>query len=254
VTAHRHGRVKVTDLASAATSHTFVTTPARPLPGTGAYYAPGRAPNPGEPEPIRDLTAGIGPDGCTVAVALGWDGWIHRWDAITGDELTKTFLGGPGVRVRCARLDGQVRLLVGTNSHLMVYDLGSGQPIASHELTLGWGLRLLDTVGELVATVDGDQHLHRWRLHDAGAALESLGGPEVAHHGQIDALCCGRLSDGRPVAATGAQDGAIRVWDLADGRLLHHIPLEVPPIVNTLADGADLLVGVFGGLAVFHLT
>jgi hypothetical protein len=45
----------------------------------------------------------------------------------------------------------------------------------------------------------------------------------------------------------------IRVWDVAGGHLLHHIPIEAPPYVTALGDDADLLVGVFGGLAVLHL-
>jgi len=253
VTAHQKGRVKVTDLATGAVLHEFGTPPAARLPGSGAYYKPGTAPGEGEPEPIRDLTAGADSDGRAVAVALGWDGWVHRWTAVTGEELPRTFLGRAGQHVRCAHVDGQVRMLVSTSPNLMVFDLSTGVPIAEHPMVPGHRLRVLDVVGDLVAAVDDDQRLHRWRLHDGGARLRRLGPPTPAHGSQTDTICCGRLTDGRPVAVTGAQDGVLRVWDLTDGRLLHHIPVEEIPVATAVTGGADLFVGVFGGLGVIRL-
>jgi WD40 repeat protein len=112
----------------------------------------------------------------------------------------------------------------------------------------------MDLVDDVVAAVDGARRLHRWRLRDGGAVVESLGEPVAAHDDDVRTISCQGLADGRRVAATGSVDGVVRVWDLSDGRCLHHIPVEQSVRVVALAADLNLFIGLDRGLGVVQLS
>ncbi|MQA27713.1 MAG: hypothetical protein GEU94_20155, partial [Micromonosporaceae bacterium] len=87
---------------------------------------------------------------------------------------------------------------------------------AANAATLDFTYRALGRDSPLPATATGG-----WHTHLAGwpAASETLTG----HEGLVRAVAIAHL-DGRPVAVTGSDGGAIRIWDLSTGRP-HRQPL-----------------------------
>jgi hypothetical protein len=256
VSVNQRGHVHVSDVDSGRRWRRFLVPPADPLPGTGAYRLPGQAPPPPDQgESLRAVAVAVTVDGTAIAAAVGHRGWLHRWEVLTGRELTRSFLARTPEAVACTRLGDVTVTVVATGNHLMVYDLAHGESLGDQLAVTGELLRGLDLVGDIAVAFDTGRRLHRWRLSGtaAGVTIEALGEPALAHHDVVDAISCGRLGDGTPVAVTGARDGTVRVWNVRTGRMLHHIPVEDAVTTVALADDLDLFVGTECGLAVFRL-
>lgn len=204
-----------------------------------------------EGESLRAVAAAV-TSGGAIAVAVGHRGWLHRWDVVAGRELGRTFMSRVPEAVARTGLGGRTVAVVATGNNLMVFDLVSGEAVADHRVVAGELLRRMDVVGDIVAAVDTAQRLHRWRLTAGGAAIEALAEPAVVHDDDVRAISCGRLPDGRPAAVTGSVDGAVRMWDLTDARLLHHIPGEDRVRTVVLTEELDVIVGMDDNLAVFR--
>ncbi|MDL4775819.1 MULTISPECIES: WD40 repeat domain-containing protein [Thermomonosporaceae] len=125
---------------------------------------------------------------------------------------------------------------------VLVWDIDDARPLAR-----------FDRAGEgpsdfALATVDG-----RPRVVAAGGSGLMLGDPDTGEWdeplavpgGRITCLAAGR-ANGRPVAVTGAEDGTVCVWDLAERRLVDRPisghPYEVNGVGVTELEGRPVII------------
>ncbi|MFD4443717.1 WD40 repeat domain-containing protein [Nocardia sp. NPDC058519] len=127
--------------------------------------------------------------------------------------------------VACTEIDGRPVAVTGSNDKTVrLWDLDAGTaigtPLHGHteEVT---AVACTEIDGRPVAvTGSNDKTVRLWDL-DAGTAI---GKPLRGHTEEVTAVACTEI-DGRPVAITGSGlvGDEIRVWDLADGTLIHRI-------------------------------
>ncbi|MFE6337984.1 AAA family ATPase [Streptomyces sp. NPDC057798] len=183
--------------------------------------------------PVHALTA-TDLDSRPVLLSGGADGVLRCWDAASGDRRGLPFVGHGGGINAVARVDVEGRptaVSCGDDGTLRTWDLRTGlaarAPVAAHE---GWATALACTVrddGTAVAVTGGqDGTVRVWNLADGVLLLDPL---EVT--GGVNALACGVVL-GVPVVVA-ADDCALRVWDLASGRLRENIgvPGTVPALL-----------------------
>lgn len=245
VTGGLDGRVCVFDVDSGALLRTIVMPPPGEMPGAGSYRPPGVPEKPPGPEPVRDVTAAVLPDGRPVAVSLGAQGWLRWWCLSSGEALGAALLSRWGRAVAAGR--GVV--VATTGDDLRVYDLASARPVAVFPRVGPDPLSTLDVAGDLVVALDHAGRLHRYRLTDGAPVGEPLAG----HDRDARTVACGRHPDGRAIAVSGGYDGTVRVWDLAAGRELHRIPVEHPVYAVALAGDGSIVVGAHGVMGVLRL-
>ncbi|MPY32351.1 hypothetical protein FNH09_14035, partial [Streptomyces adustus] len=136
--------------------------------------------------------------------------------------------------------DGPVLVSAGTDGLLNLWDVESGArrglPLAGH--VGGVNALACTTVGERPAVLScgDDGSLRSWDL----ATGLPLAPPVQAHQGWATALSCTMTDDGVPLAVTGGQDGAVRLWDLSDPQHIRGYGDPLPAVggVNALACGA----------------
>ncbi|MGN9909693.1 WD40 repeat domain-containing protein [Phytohabitans sp. LJ34] len=245
VTGGLDGRVCVFDVDSGALLRTIVVPPGGELAGAGRYRPTGVPDEPPGPEPVRDVTAAVLPDGRPVAVSVGNLGWLRWWCLSSGEALGAARLSHWGRAVT-----GDRRVVVATTGDdLRVYDLASARAVAVFPRAGPDPLSTLDVAGDLVVALDDAGRLHRYRLAHGAPVGEPLPG----HHRDARTVACGRHPDGRAIAVSGGWDGTVRVWDLAAGRELHRIPVEHPVYAVALAGDGSIVVGAHGVMGVLRL-
>jgi hypothetical protein len=245
VTGGHDGRLCVFDVDSGALLRTIVMPAGGELAGVGTYRPPGAPDPPPGPEPVRDVTAAVLPDGRPVAVSVGNLGWLRWWCLSSGEMLGAARLRQWGLAVACGRRD----VVATTGDDLRVYDLASARPRAAFPRVGPEQLSTVEVAGDLVVALDMAGRLHRYRLADG----VPVGAPLAGHHRDARTLACGRHPDGRAIAVSGGFDGTLRVWELSSGRELHRIPVEHPVYAVALADDGSIVVGAHGAMGVLRL-
>jgi WD40 repeat protein/tRNA A-37 threonylcarbamoyl transferase component Bud32 len=201
----------------------------------------------GHPDGVNDLV--VSPDETRVA-SVDWAGKLCIWDARTGQLLHETLTRPGACCLVCTTTpDGRFILVAGERMPILAFEWATGREVReylAHEPTT-WGLAV---------SPSGKQLLSCGR--DGRAILRSLSSGEELRRFECETgtvWCAAFSADGNRVATGGAEapgpDGSnlIRVWSVADGKLLHVLRGHTEG-VRTIAfrpDGLALVSGAFDG-------
>jgi WD40 repeat protein/DNA-binding SARP family transcriptional activator len=197
----------------------------------------------------RVLSVSYAP-GARWAVSGSADGTVRVWHVQSGAELRRIEDPDFGLGLDLNR-DGGTGLVVGQEGGVWLWDytsarmlrplLGPGQATCSYACFSSDGSQVISAAGEVLGASLID---HTIRVLDvaAGMELQRLDG----HTGRIWDIA---ISPAGGHAASGSEDGTVRIWDLAHraGRVLSDVS---PQGVRSLAyspDGEMLLVGLERG-------
>ena len=197
------------------------------------------------PKTFLDGTGGrssalhLAPDGRRVA-AGDEDGGVRVWDVETGAIV---FRHDYGARVGAIRLGPSGRLAVGAGDRLYLADVRSrvGPGLALEGIGVGDDVdsAVFSGDGRWLAALTNAGNRHLWDAID-------LSRPEIralpAEGRSAGVTCLGFARDDRSLFA-GEGDGAVRVWDLLDGRERLRIPPHRGKVegLSVSADNRDLL-------------
>lgn len=182
---------------------------------------------------LRTITASpvarlalAGSDGRPLVAALGLDGNVRVWDALSGRRLWRRHADPRG--------------------GLAFVDLPDGRTVLGY--AVGYGLRVRDAIsGELCYQLDAPSQrvpaVAGARLHDGGALLAAGFGARVTvwraetgaelcrlsgHRLPVDSLALHALPDGGALLAAGTGQ-RVRVWDPLSGELRHELVCRREP-------------------------
>ena len=159
-------------------------------------------------------TIAFSPDEGILATG-SWDGTLKLWSLDSGALL---WSDGHASLVKWVAFspDGTLLASSGNDGLVQLWDVQSGARLAalSHTTPVPAVIWTLD--GSMIITGDRDGIIWLWKLHEDGSVsvLRTLSG----HSNWIDGLALS--PDGATLCSVG-WDGALRLWELASGRLLH---------------------------------
>ncbi|MGA5203217.1 caspase family protein [Streptomyces variegatus] len=154
-------------------------------------------------------------DSRPVAVSVGDDSAVVKWDLLDRQEIDRTYLdSGWLASVHCVELDGRPHAVVGTAHHTVVIlsldDLAVSGELHGHEGYVMAIAHYRHEDGLRLVTASADGSVRVWDP----ARLEQVAvlGDDMDH---VSAVRC-LFHDGLPHALVGSWDGAVRLWNLAD--------------------------------------
>jgi WD40 repeat protein len=198
------------------------------------------------------------PDGVFLATAgLGLDlqgGFLRISEAATGNQLHLLRRDKVGFSCVAFSADGKRLASGGDDGEVRVWDVGSGETVATFT---GHGGKVLALAfapdGELLASGGSDQAIRLWRR--GSNEVRTL----YAHTAAVRALAFS--ADGKRLAS-GGNDRTVRLWDVPSGRQLalywgHSgaiLTLAFSPDGRRLASGGQNLLPRSGGIKVWDTT
>jgi WD40 repeat protein len=148
------------------------------------------------------------PDGKRLATC-GGDAMVRVWDLETGARLAE-LRGHQGAVKRLAWTpDGKRVVSVGDDTLVHVWDAGTGADLHAMAGHTSWLEGVACGPHGLAVTVSGDGTVRAWDLDQAR--------PLRTFAGTVRDLACVALSADGEWAATGAADGALRLWRVSTG-------------------------------------
>ncbi|MFD8233276.1 caspase family protein [Streptomyces sp. NPDC059696] len=194
---------------------------------TGALVSSAhRATLKGHEELVQQVSC-IEADGRPVAVSVGHDGVVVKWDLLDRQETDRTHLESDWLSsVHCVRFDGRPHAFVGTAHHtveiLSLDDLSVRGTLLGHEgfVTEIAHYEHRGALRLVTASRDGSVRVWDPLRREEVAVLDGHG-----HH--VSAVRC--LSyDRTPHALTGSWDGTVRLWNLVDLSVTAAFELDDP--------------------------
>lgn len=169
-------------------------------------------------ENIREGVAslGISKDGQVLTAGLG--GVIRVWEPTTGKELGiiaghQHFISEVDISE-----DGKLAVTAGGDGPIILWDLTTGEEklrLRGHEAEA----RAVAFIpgGRFLASAGTDQKVRIWDRTTGRQLQEFEGSPKGTTYSVAVS------SDGKMLASGDYWDGAIRIWDLANGKLIHQV-------------------------------
>jgi dipeptidyl aminopeptidase/acylaminoacyl peptidase len=182
----------------------------------------------------------ISSDGAMIATG-GFDETIRVWELSSGRER-RTLTGHQGwINAVAFTVDGRRLLSAGRDRTVRVWDVG-----------LGKMLRVMDYPSEVFMVAAGPRN--RLFASDKG---DSFSIREITTGSEISAGATGQsgidsvvFSPRRPQLITSGYDGVLWVWDIHNGKLEDHVPLEGSPVISLATTGnGSLLAALCSGNA-----
>lgn len=169
------------------------------------------------------------PDSKVLAVA--GKQWLRAWDVSAGKMLWEQHAFFYGYFSLAFSPDGKT-LAAGLTGEVLRYDAATGKelpPVPDGD-RIAFVTLLAD--GRTAATAGSGEPLRLWRLPEATEILPAPGRkrlvvPEVADVSR----------DGKWMASRNHGDGAIRIWDIASGKVVHRLPHISSPACSFSPDG-----------------
>ena len=191
------------------------------------------------PGPRRTLRGLVGtaaalaltPDGRNVVAGSGSE--VRVWDAASGQALRSlTLEGGPlhSLLVLPAGL-----LLVGAErAAIAAWDLGSARQLRTFERHAGHATAMAAVPGSRIVVAGGSDRTLRFYDTDSGRCLREI----VAHDDTVTAVAASATQ-----VASASRDGSVRLWSVADGRLVAKLALPAGrPLAVVLDEAQSRLV------------
>ncbi|MGV4987060.1 caspase family protein [Streptomyces sp. NRAIS3] len=154
-------------------------------------------------------------DGRPVAVSVGQDAAVLKWDLLDRQETDRTYLESDWLAsVHCLLLDGRPHAAVGTAERtvqiLSLDDLGVRGELLGHEGYVADIAHFHDEDGLRLLTASRDGTVRMWDplRHQQVGVL-------AGHEDHVNSVSCLRY-DGVPHALTASWDGTVRLWNLTD--------------------------------------
>jgi WD40 repeat protein len=157
---------------------------------------------------LKETDVSFSPDGTRV-LGVGFDGFLRLWNARTGEQQTQLKGGDRELFAAAFSSDGQRFAAGGADGVTRVWSVVGGPPLAvlrgqrSRVYDVGFG-----ATSDRVVSAGDDGTARLW---DAGRTRTWVAPSATA---DIDFS-----PDGRLIASGGYDDGIVRIWDSATGRL-----------------------------------
>ena len=172
--------------------------------------------------PNRVWTAAWSPDGKHLATSCD-DGIVRVWNVETWTKTREIKAHSGHIGTVNWSPDGRYLVSSGNDGTARIWDAMSGgqlgEPLMHESHSVRGGV--WSPNGKFVATTchPGDA-IHLWEVNESGGvALKSLG-----RHMAVNSICWN--STGTAIASAGT-NGAIRIWNIASGRMLHNFDAHV---------------------------
>jgi RNA polymerase sigma factor (sigma-70 family) len=167
--------------------------------------------------PGTEVTAlAFSADGRVLASVPIYTNRVQLWDVATGKPL-RQFTGHSAPVIQLAFSPGGRRLVSGSLDHTVrVWDVGAGVDLQRITVPLP-GNFALSPDGRTLAVSNEDKTVHLWDLAQGKDILSLKTGLEATIRKGFEPEALAFSADGKELAT--AEDGTLRVWEVATGRL-----------------------------------